>query len=77
MEAILFAKMMSDPSITNLKKLHYKYPSVDMKEFVSLLKETVYTSLPLPDFDGNAMVYLDAWLQVQMKSLRTLLRSQN
>ena len=76
MEAVLFAKMLSDPNITDLKKLHYKYPSADMDEFVRLLKETVYVSLPLPDFAGNPVVYLENVTQVRMKSLRTLLQPQ-
>lgn len=77
MEAVLFAKMLSDPNITDLKKLHYKYPSADMDEFVRLLKETVYVSLPLPDFAGNPVVYLENVTQVRMKSLRTLLQPQS
>lgn len=76
MEAILFARMLSDPSITDLKKLHYKYPEADLDEFVHLLKETVYISLALPDFYGNPMVYLENVTQVHMKSLKTLLRPQ-
>ena len=33
MEAALFAKMMSDKSVTDLKKLGYKYPQADIAEF--------------------------------------------
>ena len=77
MDAALFAKMMSDPSITDLKKLQYKYPSADMGEFVRLLKEAVYTELPLPDFAGQPLVYLENVTRVQMKSLKTLLRPQS
>lgn len=76
MDAALFAKMMSDPSITDLKKLQYKYPSADLGEFVRLLKEAVYTELPLPDFAGQPLVYLENVTRVQMKSLKTLLQPQ-
>ena len=38
MEAALFAKMMSDKSVTDLKKLGYKYPQADIAEFIGLLK---------------------------------------
>ena len=77
MDAALFAKMMSDPSITDLKKLQYKYPSADMKEFVQLLKQTVYTQLPLPDFAGEPLVYLENVTRVRMKSLKTLLQPRS
>lgn len=74
MDALLFAKMLADPSITDLKKLGYKYPDADMKEFFHLLKETVYTKLPLPDFSGEPIVYLENVTRVQMKSIKTLLQ---
>lgn len=77
MDAALFAKMMSDPSITDLKKLQYKYPSADMKEFVQLLKQTVYTQQPLPDFAGEPLVYLENVTRVRMKSLKTLLQPRS
>ena len=76
MDARLFAQMMADSSITDLKKLHYKYPDADMREFVSLLKENVYVRLPLLDFQGDSIVYLENVNQVQMKSLRMLLQPQ-
>ena len=37
MDAALFTKMLSDQSIIDLKKLGYKYPQADLKEFVALL----------------------------------------
>ena len=37
MDAGLFARMLSDKSIIDLKKLGCKYPQADLKEFVSLL----------------------------------------
>ena len=36
MDAGLFTKMLSDKSVTDLKKLKYKYPQADLAEFVSL-----------------------------------------
>ena len=76
MDASLFAKMLSDPSITDFKKLHYKYPSADMSEFFTLLKDTVYTQLPLPDFSGASLVYLENVTRIHMKSLKLLLAHQ-
>ena len=76
MDARLFTRMMPDSNLTDLKKLHYKYPDVDMREFVSLLKESIYVWLPLLDFQGEPTAYLENVTQVQMKSLRTLLQPQ-
>ena len=39
-------KMLSDKSVTDLKKLKYKYPQADLAEFVSLLKAAFYHALP-------------------------------
>ena len=44
-------------SITDLKKLGYKYPKADLQEFVALLKENFYQKLPLNDFDGERIVF--------------------
>ena len=41
MEAALFAKMMSDKSVTDLKKLGYKYPQADIAEFIGLLRTSM------------------------------------
>ena len=53
MDASLFTKMLSDTSVTDLKKLGYKYPQADMKEFVELLGTGFYKTLPLKDFNGG------------------------
>ena len=42
MDAELFANMLSDKSILDLKKLRYRYPQADMKEFVAYW-ETAFT----------------------------------
>ena len=34
MDAALFTKMLSDKSVTDFKKLKYKYPEADLREFV-------------------------------------------
>lgn len=53
MDARLFTNMLSDKSIIDLKKLSYKYPQADLKEFVALLGNGFYTPLPLTDFNGK------------------------
>ena len=77
MEAGLFAQMLSDKSMLDLKKLGYKYPQANMKEFVSLLKMGFYKALPLKDFEGKQLVYLEGTAQVRLSSAKLLLSPQN
>ena len=77
MDAGLFTKMLSDKSVTDLKKLKYKYPQADLAEFVSLLKGSFYHALPLKDFDGGQMVYLESVAQVRLSAARVLLTPQD
>lgn len=58
MEAALFAKMLSDKSVTDLKTLKYKFPDADMGEFIELLKASIYKTMPLMDFNGHQCVYM-------------------
>ena len=38
MDAALFTKMLSDKNVLDLRKLGYKFPQADIKEFTELLK---------------------------------------
>lgn len=77
MEATLFAKMLSDQKLTDLKKLGYKYPQADMREFVNLLKSGFYQTLPLKDFHGDPLVYLNNTIQVHLSVAKILLTPRN
>ena len=76
MDATLYIKMLSDKRITNLKKLQYKYSSYDVAEFIQLLKNSVYTPLSLPDFNGNSCVYLKNIVQQTSSPAKMLLLPQ-
>ena len=76
MDATVFAQMLSDKRITDLKRLKYKYQDVDLKEFVDVLKSGIYREVPLPDFAGNPLVYLDSVTQVRMTAAKILLSPQ-
>lgn len=73
MDAGLFTKMLSDKSIMDLKKMQYKYSVDAVAEMLVLLKQTMYKTLPLKDFDGNNLVYLENIAQVKMSAYKTLL----
>ena len=76
MDAGLFTKMLSDKSVLDLKKLGYKYPQADIKEFISLLETGFYKALPLKDFAGKSVVYLSGPAQVQLSAAKLLLNPQ-
>lgn len=76
MEASVFAKMLSDPGILDLKKMGYKYSQGDLQEFIALLKHDFYQELPLHDFDGKPMVYLESVARVSLSAARVLLTPQ-
>lgn len=77
MDAALFAKILFDKSILDLKELSDKYPQADLKEFVALLGNGFYKPLPLNDFDGANLVYLESVAQVRLSAARVLLTPQN
>ena len=76
MEAALFAKMLSDPRIQDLKKMGYKYGQENLQEFLALHKQYFYQELPLHDFDGNSMVCLDKAVPIPLSAARVLLTLQ-
>lgn len=73
MEAATFAKMLSDKSVTDLKKLKYKYADADIQEFVELLKTGIYKTMPIREFAGSELVYLDGVTQVRLSAAKVLL----
>ena len=77
MDATLFAKMLADKDIIDLKKLGYKYPKASMGEFVALLREGFTEELPLQDFLRNAIVFLPGVAQVQLSAAKVLLTPQD
>jgi len=77
MEAALYAKILSEKSILNLKKLKYKYPNMDIAELITVLKNSAYKTLPIWDFGGNELVLLEYIAQVEMASAKILLTPQS
>ena len=73
MDALLFHQILSDKYITDLRRLNYKYPDVDTSELLSLLKALVYKPLPLQDFKGNDIVYMESILRFPINALKRLL----
>lgn len=76
MDASVFAKMLSDPGMLDLKKMGYKYGQGDLQEFLTLLKRDFYQELPLHDFNGKPMVYQESVARVSLSAARVLLTPQ-
>ncbi len=77
MEAKLFAKMLSDKNVTDLKKMKHKYPEANMDEFIKLLTLGAYKELPIKDFNGAPLVYLENVAQMNLSAVKVLLTPQN
>ncbi|MHB1453766.1 MAG: Fic family protein [Saccharofermentanales bacterium] len=73
MEAKLFAQMISDPSLQNLKKMKYKYSAQAVDEMISLLKSTLYKPLGIADFKGEPFVFLDTKTGIYLDSIKRIL----
>jgi len=77
MDAALFAKMLSDKHVLDLKKMQYKYSPDAVQEMLSLLKQTMYQTLALKDFNGKNLVLLENVAQVRMSAYRILFSPQH
>lgn len=77
MDAALFTKMLLDKSVLHLKKMQYKYSAETVSEMIMLLKKTMYKPLPLQDFRGENLVYLESVAQVKMSAYRALFSSHH
>lgn len=76
MDAVKFSKILSDKHITDLKKLKYKYPD-DFNEFIEILKSSYYEYLPLKDFKGEKLAYLNSSTGVNLNAVKLLYTPQN
>ena len=77
MDAKLFTKMLSDRNIIDLKKMQYKYSPENVDELIHIFKDTMYKTLPIRDFKGNNLVYLESMIQVKSNTVKHLLLPQN
>lgn len=76
MDIVKFTAMIGDKNFLNLKKLKYKYPD-DFDEFTAQLKEVFFSKLPLPDFKGDNLVYLESYAGISLNAVKLLLRPQS
>ncbi len=70
-----FHNMFNDKHFCDLKRMQYKYPN-DMGDFISALKDMYYKSLPICDFAGNELVYVESKANINMDSYKLLMMNQ-
>lgn len=70
-----FHEMFNDKYFCDLKKMQYKY-SDDMDAFISALKDMYYKSLPVCDFIGANLVYIENKSAINMDSYKLLMMNQ-
>lgn len=76
MDIKLFSKMLKDKHFCNLEKMKYKY-SADFAEFLQTLSELYYKELPLSDFNGNNLVFIENHAAVSQTAVKLLLKNQS
>ena len=76
MDVKVFTKMLKDTHFTNYQKMKYKYGE-DFHAFLQTLEELYYKALPLSDFDGNSIVYIENHAAVNQGTVKLLLQSQD
>ena len=75
MDVVIFTEMLKDKHFSDYQKLKYKY-SEHFNDFLYTLEALYYKTLPLLDFDGNNIVFLDH-ISVNQNAVKLLLRNQD
>lgn len=76
MDIKIFTKMLKDKHFTNYQKMNYKYGE-EFNAFLQTLEELYYKTLPLSDFDGNDLVFIENHAAVNQSAVKLLLQSQD
>lgn len=73
---MIFIKMLTEKHFTNYEKLKYKYGD-NFASFLSTLEKLYYRPLPLSDFHGENIVFIENHAAVNINSVKLLLKEQN
>ncbi len=76
MDIKVFTKMLKDKHFTDYQKMQYKYGE-DFKAFLQILDEMYYKTLPLSDFEGNNIVFIENHATVNQRAVKLLLQARN
>jgi len=75
MEIKTFTKMLKDKSFADYKKMKYKY-GADFDAFIKNLEELYYKELPIYDFNGENVVFIENHARISQNAVKLLLREQ-
>ena len=75
MEIKTFTKILKDKAFVDYKKMKYKYGS-DFDAFLKTLEELYYRTLPILDFDGAPLVFIENHARVSQNTVKLLLKEQ-
>lgn len=75
MDIKIFTKILKDKHFIDYQKMEYKYGE-DFTAFLQTLEELYYKTLPLSDFDGNDIVFIENHAAVNQSAIKLLLQSQ-
>ncbi len=76
MDIKLFAQMLKDKHFADYQKMQYKYGE-DFKDFLQTIEKLYYKTLPLLDFDGKEIVFIENHASVNQNAVKLLLQSQD
>ena len=76
MDIKVFTKMLKDKHFIDYRQMKYKYGE-DFNDFLQTLDELYYKALPILDFDGNSMVFIENHAAINQNVVKLLLQSQD
>lgn len=76
MDIKVFTKILKDKHFTNYQKMQYKYGD-NFNLFLQTLEDLYYKPLPISDFDGNDIVFIENHAAVNQSAVKLLLKSQD
>ncbi len=75
MDIRIFSEMLKDKHFCDYKKMKYKYND-NFDEYLNILTELYYKDLPLLDFDGTPIVFVENHSAINQNTLKRLLQPQ-
>lgn len=76
MEIKLFSSMFKDKHFCSLEKMKHKY-GTDFNEFLQVISEMYYKPIPLSDFSGNDLCFIENHASVNQSTVKLLLKNQS
>lgn len=76
MDIKLFTDILKDKHMNDYQKMKYKYKA-DFFEFLKVLEQFYYTNLPITDFDGIPIVFVENQVEIKQEVTKLMLQSRD